>query len=321
VSKSNLWQSPLTVMALFLCVAGCGNATQPGNSAREVTEVAPVPPRSAIIENASTLFDRWYGSEDDRSAIEVLVAYELNGAKAACMAASGYKWDWASALSRAETLDPLGPSVWTNEPKRRPFSQAWMTNARFASAELEMNADEVLTPEEEAALNDCESRTKEGSEEVVEKLREPEGRAQLMSVWKAGLRSATDSFGTYQDYEKCMASAEIPVLGGRAVTYSNMDEALRNYAPKPIDIPFNGRNAGPTWEKLLAMESPWVEADWVCRAENYERAVATVPEFLTEFEDKNAAAIQGLESYWQESRQKARALGWNQATGLVTEDN
>lgn len=284
-----------TGLAVVTSLAACG--TQQASTA-DTAEVQVSVESSEVRSDASTLFYSWYGTDEDRAAAEVIVAHEVNAAAAECMTDKGYPLDWTQAIQNAAPVDPLGPSIWTNEPMGRIFSNPYLAATDAMHAEQEMNAGEADQGRADAS-NECRKQHPGASDRQVDAIRHPDGQEKLLEAWRDGLRSATSEFGTYGDYQKCMSSQQVPLLGDQAVTAENFYAKLRTQAPTADDLPSTKSPEGSTkWQEFLNLENQWLNADWACRADVYDRAMVRVPEFLDTFAHQHAEEIAQLQNSW-----------------------
>ncbi|MCB0905544.1 MAG: hypothetical protein KDB63_00300 [Nocardioidaceae bacterium] len=289
-----------------MSVAACGG--RPAPTTHNAADVHVSARSSQIRSDAAALFFSWYGTDRDRAAAEIIVAHELNGAAGECMTLEGYPLDWTEAIQNAAPVDPLGPSIWTNEPMGRIFSAPYLAGADFLRAEQEMNAGDSDAGRAEAS-NACRKQAPAVGDKEIDAIRHPRGQEKLMSAWRDGLRAATSEFGTYDDYQTCIDTQDVPRVGDEPVTAENFYWRLRRYAPTAADMPSHKSPHGSsTWQEFLDLESQWLSADWACRADTYEAAMSRVPAFLDEFATEHADQIAGLQASWHDTRRKAAKL-------------
>lgn len=297
------------VGAFALGLSSCGTQSQV-IAGDEPTATTPSARSEQIAAAAADLFYQWYGTTEDRTSAEFLVAHALNGDMAECMADQGYEWDGTLAAQAAIPEDPLGPSIWTNAPMSRIFSNPYLANAAFMRAERVMNADDGVDPDEAQAQAACEESSPGATDAEIDATRHPQGQEELMADWRAGLRKATAEFGGYDVYAACLADADISLIRGEENTAENFQMALRQHAPQADDLPREGQPDGTdAWQEFLELESQWVDADWTCRADTYDEAMAKVPAFLDQFQDEHAEEINQVEATWADTREDAAALG------------
>lgn len=303
----------LRVTAAFTCcgvLLGCGTQTATSEATEEQTlaTVETSALSEEIRQDAESAFYQWYGSDADRAAAEIIVAYGLNGDEAKCMTEKGYEWDWRLAIQNAIPEDPLGPAIWTNEPMSRIFSNPLRAAASFSRAEVVMNSSS-LSEEQTAALRACEDEAHNLSEDEIEAVRSPLDQQRLMAEWREGLREATASIGDYADYGRCMANADVPLLGDQPVTAENFQMRLRQHNPDAEDLPGPEQpSGGDSWRRFLGLEAQWLNADWDCRGDNYERAMSLVPAFIESFQVEHRESIAALEQRWARTRAEADEL-------------
>ena len=226
------------------------------------------------------------------------------------MTRKGFPLDWRLAIQNAVPLDPLGPSIWTNEPMGRIFSDPYLAASDTMRAERAMEPDQQ-EPGRAQAGRECAQEVRGATDRQVEALRHPPGQRRLLAAWREGLRAATADLGTMSDYDECIARQDIPLLGGAAPTVEAFYWAIRKQAPAAGDKPTHDRPDGrPTWRHFLALESQWLVADWTCRANRYEDAMARVPAFTAGFAADHADQVATLQAAWVKTRARARAMGW-----------
>lgn len=300
-----------TVVAILVVASGC--STGPRHATTGDHHVVISAQAQKARADASRLFFSWYGTKDDRSAAEAIVAYGLNGALAECMKDEGFPTDWRLSIMNAATVDALGPAIWTNEPMGRTFSDPYLAAADFMRHERVMNDPPETEGRAEASLA-CQQSVSAGiTDHQIDGLRQPRGRQSLFEAWRRDLRAATSDLGSLADYDDCLAAQSVPLLGGQPPTKEDFDAAIRDYTPTADDLPdANDPEGSPAWRQFLALESQWLDADWACRADTYEEAMSRVPAFAEQFAREHSDQITRLRSAWALTRRQARAIGWDE---------
>jgi hypothetical protein len=83
------------------------------------------------------------------------------------------------------------------------------------------------------------------------------------------------------------------------------------------DIPVGDRTAGQPWRRLLALETPLVEADWRCRRDVYDEGMSRLAPVVSAFQVAHRAEIGRMQQHWADVEDRARALGWDPETRTV----
>jgi hypothetical protein len=295
----------MALAALALATtAGCGRI----DGRHPVDAVATDPAGTEQIRSqAVALYERWAGSIEDRQAAEVVIAQELNGARAECMESKGYTdVPWELAIGSAPPVDPPASSGWLMKPMSGFYSDTLLAGAWSDRARLLMQRP--LPPVENQASLDCDKVIPQAGDDEIDQIRHPAAATELDSAWRKALTETVSYLGDTEDYLTCLDRAAIPALQGRPV--SELDDVFDQARPAPNEIPLPGEQPSPAWEAFRGLESGLTVADWGCREHVYGAGMQKLPAMLSQFQTSHASEVTSLEQHWSQIRVRAAELGW-----------
>jgi hypothetical protein len=296
----------LICVAALVSLSSCADPAPDGVSSRQVRV------------DAQSLFERWHGTDLQRSAAEVLVAYGANSQTANCVRHHGFRWDWSNGTQGVAPEDALGLTVLLAEPKVLAMSRTLLAVNGAARAGVHMNSHVTLSPAGEKVLTNCLNSYHGISDDAVEAIRGPASSEKLMAEWVSVLRSVTKRFGSIQDYDRCMTRAQLSLLAGKPYGDVNFGLAISSAAPPPGKIPMPGERPTREWTRFMALDREVATADWNCRKGFYDEAMTDVAPLLETFESTHESQIGASEQHWQHVEQQAVRLGWDPRTGRVS---
>jgi hypothetical protein len=293
-------------VAALLALTSCGTAAPGVVSTRQVRV------------DAQTLFERWHGTDEQRAAAEVLVAYRENGHTAHCMRAHGFHWDWSTSKQGVTPVDALGLTFWLAQPHALVNVRDMLAVNAARRAGVRMNSPVPRPPAEEKVLTHCVNSYQGISDDDVEALRRPPSTEKLMATWVDALSSITKGFGSTQDYYRCMTKEHLSLLHGKPYGDVNFGTAIIEATPPPGKVPRPGEHPNPQWRRFVTLDTEIATADWNCRKGVYDEGIALMAPLLERFESAHKAEIRTSELGWRHVEQQAVSLGWNPDTGVVT---
>lgn len=124
---------------------GCGETT--GSFPEAATSPSSSP--AGVARRATQIFEDMAGTPDQRVALEVVIAYKLNGAFSECLAERGYDQPWQNFIAVPSHRDALTASVWGMDPDQ---GQGYFTSraVNTAAGGRAGYSAEILTTEAQA---------------------------------------------------------------------------------------------------------------------------------------------------------------------------
>ena len=267
--------------------------------------------------DAQSLFERWHGTDEQRSAANVLAIYAINGPTADCVRDHGFRWNWSTGTHGAAPVDALGLTVLLAESKILAMSRTLLAVNGARRAQVRMNSRLTLPPAGENALTSCLDSTRGASDDDLEAITQRASSEKLMDEWRGVLSSVTQRFGSKQDYDDCMSRADLSLLAGKPYGDVNFGVAVVNATPPPGRVPMPGEQPNPEWTRFVALDREVTTADWNCRKVFYDEALTDLAPLLDTFESTHRSQIKASELHWQHTEQQAVRLGWDPKTGRV----
>lgn len=317
--KAIIWALGPAVIAA--AASGCG--TQVPSLDPSTVADRPVAFRvDAVHSDARRVYERFAGTQEQRTEGEVLRAYAGNGAMDECLTERGFpEWDWSLSRGYPAPYDPLTPTLWFAEPGGRVFSDNEVASGPYLLAESEMNSDKARSSEYETAIDDCLEQVPPASDVDLVRAGQPAGTARLVDEWRRLMAEAGSRFGgEYATYVTCMDASDIPALEEAQTSFSEIGPVMTRLAGQAGPPPAPGADPSTyseSWNRFLDQEGDVIDADLACREEVYRRGIENIAKVVAEFEGRFASDIARAEAGWSDISAKAADIGYRGHPGPI----
>lgn len=299
---------PRVLLASLGMVVALGGL--PGCGSQDSVGGAPTHQSGQSLDQTVAKVNEWWGSDSDRQATEVVIAYRLNGAYDTCLNEKGFpRKDWRESILLVGSTTPLDGVTALIEPDIRPFSQDLEINATNAEIETALNNPPSRNETEVRAEDDCIEETRSGqpSDAEVDNLRLPSSVERLREEWSATLSNAYKDLGAAEDFGTCVDKQQVPQMRGKS-----LDEAATLAAEVKRKFGIGeGKLTQDKTESFRSWEAPIAAAIWKCAQPHHDEAVAKLPDIVSAFEKAHSDEIAKAERLWSERRSEATDLGWS----------
>lgn len=306
--------APFAAAAAVAVVAAAGaTGVLPGGHRDPFTtpNEQPSVASSELQATANKTFEAFNGTVRQRNASGLLQAWSLNGAMDQCMDAAGFpQWDWSATQNLAPRTNALGVSRFFAAPNSHAYSRALMDTVVAARAEHRLR-QQVLSPEEDAAVGRCLETTKPTSDSTADAASTPAVVRQLRDEWWAMLARLDQDLGDTDAYLGCFSAGRASFGLEAAVTGDTWQQYLAQHAPTPTDTPASASSPLATasaWRRFTDAEAQLETIDWTCRAQTYEAGIARVNDAVAAFAADHADQIARAQDEWAQIETRAAAL-------------
>lgn len=310
-----------TALALLIAIA-----------VRAVTGRADGPPDPLALEGVDrtaafraetrAIYEGFAGSQADRQALEVLRTVETPAWAdwRRCLADQGAPLPPASRhvkYAPPTVVFRYGGPLW--EPRASVMSD-WELAWWYSWA---MSPPPFKDPFVKASdVRECASLRP--AEPFESPPTSPGGKRLLRAEWDRALEEAIAPLNPDfdDDYQTCLRE-ELPVRkavapgpDGDEITDPAYVWFHRYYnwgdlAPGFSEVPIFGHTPGESWNALLRRESAFLAADWDCRGQVYDAAVALAEPVIARFASDHRDQIAEWRDYWRGVQREARRHGWH----------
>lgn len=271
---------------------------------------------SEVQRYAQATFDRMYGSLENQSAAQFLVAWELNHGLDECMAERGFP-DWdptAAMLTTPTSVDALGATLWLRDPARRTVSDNITISSQRDRAVSELENGPRLSTKETASVNECSLNFPGPSDDTLDTFSYLGVASDAYSEFAEIVQKIDRELGGATRYFDCMnrAGFALEKEDWAEPVYIQLSSLVASEAP-----PLSARPAydapdpvDARWTAFTDFENSVLNSDYSCRRDEHLRGLGQLAPLLSDFVSKYASDLDAYDAHWREVTQVAKQRGW-----------